>query len=157
MRSAQVHPYLNLTKAVARREPAYVRVDKKQGVVGNGFLEARIYSDKKNREQGVFVNKISGEEFELEFRPFQARFDYGKVSGREAVCQRLEARGSKDCASLISFFSFEHFDLEISYRSPGMPLHPEVPRLPQCAQAGSPRAHRPVYAASLFPLRHCSP
>lgn len=115
MRTAQVHPYLNLTKSVARRMPAYVRVDNKKGVVGNGFLEARIFSDKKNREQGVFVNKVSGEEFELEFRPFQAWFDYGNVSGREAVCQRLEARGSTDCASLISFFSFEHFDLEISY------------------------------------------
>ena len=115
MRNAELYPQLNLSKAPARRTPAYARVEKKTGIIGNGFIEARISSNRANREMGVLVNKVSGEKFDLEFRPFEAWFDYGKVTGREAVFQRLEARGSGDCSSLISFFSCEHFDLEISY------------------------------------------
>ena len=114
-RRAELRPQLDLRRSAERRAPAYARVDRKIGTLGNGFLEAQLDLSEGSHATAVLVNKASGETHRLGFCPFEVWLDDTVVTGDSARFSHLDARGSADVASLTSHVSFEWFDAELSY------------------------------------------
>lgn len=113
---AELYPHLDLSQSSARRIPTYARVDRKKAVLGNGFLEMPILLSETLRESGGVLSRVSGDQyFEIDFSPFEAWFDCGRVSGAEGKFLGVEARTSPDRSSLIRRISFDWFDAEVLY------------------------------------------
>ncbi|MBN2307450.1 MAG: hypothetical protein JXR94_00675, partial [Candidatus Hydrogenedentes bacterium] len=108
-------PQLDLDQGPARRAGAYARAERKTGVLGNGFLEARIDFAAGRAMQSVLLNKLTGECHDLDFSPFELTFDDVAASGHDIQFSRIEAGGSADVASLSAHASFGWFDAQLSY------------------------------------------
>ncbi len=115
MRQATLHPRLRLRDATAQRAPAYVRADEQTGVLGNGLIELRIDFRQEGNKLGIVANKLTGEEIQLRFSPFEVYFDTGKANTSGAAFTNFETRGSADVACLATHASFDWFDIELAY------------------------------------------
>ncbi|HIJ64525.1 MAG TPA: hypothetical protein HPP77_01135 [Candidatus Hydrogenedentes bacterium] len=114
-RRAEIHPCLDLDKSSARRAGAYVRCKGKTGILGNGLIEIEVDFSHEGKEWGVALNKLTRERIALEFSPFEAWFDSGKVSGEGVAFGAIESRGSADFSSLSVHARHDWFDVEVFY------------------------------------------
>ncbi len=112
-RVASIFPGLDLARDPANRAPAYARLDGRKGVLGNGFVELQIDYRHDNLGVGFFVNKITGEAIDVEFIPFLAWFEEGRVEGRDTVFGPVHARGTASVATLVTRVSHDWFDADL--------------------------------------------
>jgi hypothetical protein len=110
-----LHPLLDLAASSATRAPAYAHVDRKTGVLGNGFLETRLDLSTGGRMRATMHNKAAGETFNLGFKPFEIWLDGEPVSGEEGKLRGIQARDSRDISSLTARLSYEWFDADLTY------------------------------------------
>lgn len=114
-RIAHLYPQVAFSDLPGFREPAYASVERKKAVLGNGLLEVSLQVGGADTDKALFLNKVSGEEFPLEFRPFQGLFDQKEVTGEGNKLTRIEPRGSANVSSITAYVAFPSFDLEVTY------------------------------------------
>ncbi len=115
MQRAEIHPCLELNSLPHISEPAYAAVEGDEGILGNGFLETRLTLGGEPGCGSKFLNKVTGEWFDLHFSPLEAWFEDACYRGSEACSSAFEARGTEDTASLTMRLTFECFDIDLTY------------------------------------------
>ena len=114
-RHIELHPRHELRESSFAREPAHSHASADTCQIGTGFFDVELFFDPKHRYQARFVNKVSEETFDLEFRLFQAWFDEEEVSSSDLNFLGVEARGSSDVASVTAQYTGKWFDAEVTY------------------------------------------